>query len=552
MFGAASKVLGQCPRKVDLQSGFRPVDPTGAGAYFANPRTAEGIYYMKRRLRLLSVCLGLVLSGCPEPGVLPDIAGDTVPDTSSDGGDGGGGEVGPQPGQWDSPAEGNEWRLIFNFKNRVQGTPLFGVNELWLSNAFGQDKQSITDLASLDVQDPPLSCEFGCSVSDTLRWVSIATGPPTQTGFSFRIGSFTNANLDFKLVKDLVIADKVDFKFAANRLFHTTKTTCLGQSCQYDLEFRDLDSPGATTSLQIYPPAAELEQSTYKGHFKVSPDGEKLILLNTTIRSVTVHLYKVGTGLVQLDFLCKFGTQGNCQGTGSEYQDTDPVAISPDGKYGVFFTFSGAQQRINVYDLEEPSIKYSTVVASVPSGSYIEKACDFGVLADWQWQRVVGDPVFTPDGSEIIFLTETDCAAANGTKPVKVRRDLVRIRLATLLSEKPLAEEDVFSITKNPPMGGELGQTRDNVLVEGFRISPDGATIAFSGTPMYSQNGDFLSDSSSRARNDRELYRARLDAKAPSWTLPATVNCDRGLCQITNDLSWEVRQPRIVPLAPTF
>jgi|GEM_PF-1165476 len=506
------------------------------------------------------VALALILplgAGCPsETDPAPDgtTTGDADGSVTTDGGGDGStpDNGGPDPSNWASPDETNDWRLVFNYRNRVQGGPQFGQNELWIAGPYGDSKQSITNLADLDVQDPPLSCEYGCFISEDLRWVAITTGPPTAQGFSFRVGAFTNANLDFKLIKDLVLADKVDFKFAGDRLFHTTETSCVGPSCQYDLEFRDLNFPGIATSLQIYPPAAELEQSTYKGHFKVSPDGEKLIMLNTTIRSVTVHLYKVGTGLVELDFLCKFGTKGNCQGTGSEYQDTDPVAISPDGKYAVFFTFSGSEQRANVYDLEEPGVKYSTILASVPEGSYIEKACDFGNLADWQWERVVDDPVFTPDGSEIVFLTETNCAAPNGSQPIKSRRNLVRIKLATLLAEVPIKEEDVFNVTKNPVMGADLGATRDNIFITGFRVAQDGATLTFAGTPLFDQGGEPLADDSSRTRNDRELFRVRLDAKTPSWTAPSGVFCDGAICQISNDLSWEAQSPRIVPPAGAF
>src|SRR5690606_33633953 len=119
-----------------------------------------------------------------------------------------------------------------------------------------------------------------------------------------------------------------------------------------------------------------------KGHFKVSDDGTNLVMLQTTIRSVAVYLWRDGTGLVQLDFICKYGTQGDCSGTGSEYTDLDPVAISPDNRWIVFFTFSDRWQRARVYDTDNPDHIKLSIIASVPSGVYIEHACDDGVLAD--------------------------------------------------------------------------------------------------------------------------------------------------------------------------
>lgn len=446
------------------------------------------------------------------------------------GGDGGGDpDTGPDPSNWGSPDEGNDWRIIFNYRGRVGEAK--GTNELWLMTQDGGEKLRLTELADLENVDPPLSCEYGCFIDQDLEWLAIAIGPPTADGFSFRIGKFTNpSTLEFKLIKDLVLADNIDFKFAGDRLYFSKRATCAGASCQYDISFIDLNT-SQTTKIITFPPDTDLEQSTYKGHFKVSQDGSKLVMLNTTIRSVGVYLWKDGSGLIKLDFLCKFGTEGNCQGTGSEYNDTDPVAISPNNDYAVFFSFADRFQVARTYDLNAPGEVTVTFMASVPTGSYIEHMCDFGQLSPWQWPLVVGDPLFNPTGDEILFLTEDDCPAPNGTQPAKRKRNLMRVRLDTLTTGGTLTQDQVFNVTQNP--GGDV---TDNILITGYALSKDGGTIVLTGTPTFDQSGEKLMDTSSRHRNDREVYRMRYDG--------ANVE------QLTNDPSWEATSPRIVPPAP--
>ena len=445
--------------------------------------------------------------------------------------------VGPQPGTWTAPAEGNAWRALFNYRGRMSDNE--NDNELWVMEPYGQGKESITDLSGLKDLEPPLSCNYGCVVSPDLVWLGVVTAPPSAKGFSFKIGKFNEA-LEVKLLKGAELKDKVDFKFAGTRLYYSQEATCSGASCQYDVFMIDLaENVNQPVKILTFPPGYDLEGSTYKGHFKVSPDGSRLVLLNTTIRSVGIYMWREGQGLVELDFICKFGSKGNCSGTGSEYSDKDPVAISPDGRWIVFFTFSERWQRIRLYDADAPQQITLTVVASVPVGSYVEHACDPANLADWQWRRVILDPVFTPDGQEIVFATLTDCPikdevacpARRVCPPKKPRTNLRRVRLATLQAGGALEEADVFDVTGNP-----FGDVTDNRQVTGYALSPDGATIVFTATPTYDQSERFLKDGSSRQRNDREVYRVRLDGTA--------------LEQLTNDLSWSAESPRVAPPAP--
>lgn len=490
----------------------------------------------------LAIVVGAWATGCGGE----EDAGDTA-GPGDGGGDGGardgGGELGGDTDgggprdPWAAPAEANQWRAMWNYRGRNAAPGgNTGQNELWISDPLGLDKQSVTDLSGLKGVD--LSCNYGCVVSPDLVWLGVVTGPPSTAGFTFAIGKF-NADLEVNLFKSVTWDDKIDFKFAGTKLFYSERASCTGVSCQYNIYRVDLAKDVNQRDLiATYPPESDLDQSNYQGHFKVSPDGTKLILLNTTIRSVKVHMWKEGLGLVPLDFICELGSEGNCSGTGSQYSDVDPVAISPDGRWAVFFTFSDRWHRARLYDLDNPQVATLTTLATVPAGEFIQHACDPGVLEDWQWQRVVGDPEFTADGSEIVFTVQTDCTIADTEvcpdgpcKPAKPRTNLKRVKLGTLLEDRALTAADVFGVTKNP-----FGDVAANRRITSFSLSPDGATVLFTATPATAPDGKPIADSSSRHRNDRELYRVRLDGT--------------NLQQLTNDVAWLAETARVVPLPP--
>ena len=120
-----------------------------------------------------------------------------------------------------------------------------------------------------------------------------------------------------------------------------------------------------------------------------------------------------------------------------------------------------------------------------------------------------------PDGTEVIFLTESDCPTSDASAcegedipclPKKARTNLRRIKLDTLLSEKTITQTDVLNVTGNP-----FGDVTDNRRVTGFDLSDDGSTIVFTATPSFTQNNSPIADGNARQRNDREVYRIKLD-----------------------------------------
>lgn len=486
--------------------------------------------------------------GAPPPTNTHDTTGGTGDTVAGDGTSGLDGTTSPDsgwtstvPAQWQVPAETNAWGVLFEFESRIQTVT---ENELWLGDgSLGMSGdfemvgngapgiKSVTDLGGLKNLDDPLSCDLGCVVSPDMKYIAVVVGQDTQGGFSMKLGNF-NEQLEVKIVKGDTWDNIVDFQFAEDKLFFTRKSdqSC-EHSCQYDFFRVQLPFINDEVHILTYPTAGELEQSTYVGHFKSSPDGSKLVMLNTTIRSVTVNMWQEGLGLFELDYICHFGTKGNCTGTGSEYHDQDPVGISGDGRWVAFFTYSERWQRIRLYDTQNPDVAYLTIAANVPDGNYISKACDPGNLEPWQWERVPNksNPVFTPDGEEIVFQTETTCPLEiGGAKPKKPRTNLRRVKVEKLLQGTSLTEDDVFNVTDNP-----FDDVTANRRITSFDISPDGATVLFTATPTYDQNGELLGDGSARQRNDRELYRVRLDGT--------------NLIQLTEDLSYMAHSASISP-----
>ncbi|MGB0588672.1 MAG: hypothetical protein ACPGU1_03235 [Myxococcota bacterium] len=443
--------------------------------------------------------------------------------------------------QWEAPVETNAWGLLFEFEARTQGS---SENELWFGDGAlgaGSDFEmidtesnlikSVTDLAGLKNLEEPMSCDLGCVVSPDMKYIAVVTEQNVEGGFSMMLGNF-NAQLQVSMFKGVTWDNIIDFQFVDDKLFYTKKSDIgCEYYCQYDFFRVQLPYINERVNILKYPTEGELEQSNYEGHFKVSPDGSKLVMLNTTIRSVTVNMWQEGFGLFELDYICHFGTKGNCTGTGSEYHDQDPVGISPDGRWVAFFTYSERWQRIRLYDTENPGTAYLTIAANVPDGNYISKACEPGNLADWQWERVPNksNPVFTPDGQEIIFLTQTTCPLSlGGAEPKKPRTNLRRIKLDKLMQGTSLTPDDVFDITGNP-----FDDVTANKQITSFDLTPDGATLLFTATPTYGQNGSLLGDGSARQRNDRELYRVRIDGE--------------NLEQITEDLSFMAHSVRLAP-----
>src|SRR5690606_35079925 len=109
-----------------------------------------------------------------------------------------------------------------------------------------------------------------------------------------KLGQF-DANMKVSLLKGASLTDIVDFQFVADRMFYSKIKSCAGSSCEYEFTVVELqENVNVPIPFETYPKGEDIAGSTYKGHFRVADDGRSMVMLNTTIRSVQVSLWKQG------------------------------------------------------------------------------------------------------------------------------------------------------------------------------------------------------------------------------------------------------------------
>ncbi len=356
----------------------------------------------------------------------------------------------------------------------------------------------IEDAQGNPVDYEPCSCKYGCLVDKALQWIAIAIKKPTASGFTFQLGRF-DPELGVKMIKGVTLSDVIDFKFGGNYLYFSKLLQCEGLSCQYTVHRVQLDPVGQPEELLVFPPDNDPDwpkHSNYKGHFKVSEDGEVLVLIGTTIRSARLYMWK-GGNLHELDYICAQMMAGECIGAGSEYTDTDPVAISPDSSVVAAFTIAERDLRLRLYDTDTMDQKYLNLF-SVPAGGYLTNICPNIMAEPWKFKKVIGDPVFTRDGTSLLFLAYDDCALSSSED--KPETDIYMVDLASVGDGTPFEKTDFVNLTKNPKHGGS-----DNQLITGFDLSPEGKVLTFTASPFWG-NDRMLADDDKRALKDRELW----------------------------------------------
>ena len=454
----------------------------------------------------------------------------------------------------------DDFKVLFGYQGRIPGTN-DDEHDLYLVNADGSNPvvpgelgpQALTGfslqeasgcqliLAEDDQGNPteygPCSCNFGCLVDRSLQWIAVSVKKPTATGFTFQLGRF-DAELHVAMVKGIFMKEIIDFKFAGNYLYYSRQSYCDGAHCQYQISRVQLDPVDQPEDLLIFPPENDPDwpkHSDYKGHFKVSQDGSVMVILGTTIRSVRLYMWKAGN-LHELDYICNHLVNGDCIGAGSEYTDTDPVAISADNSKILAFTAAERDLRVRVYDTGTLEQKYLNLF-SVPSGTYHADACKYLLDPVWEFKNVIGDPRFSPDGKSVYFIANDDCNVISSMS--KVRRNILMMDIASIGDGTPFAQGDFINITNNPP-----GDGPENIVVESFDLSASGKTIAFTGTPGFEFVGDPadpvarpLAEDSNRARKDSEI-----------WLVGTS---GAGLTQLTDDKKFAGKSPLMLDSSVT-
>lgn len=438
----------------------------------------------------------------------------------------------------------DDFRILFGYQGRVTG---YNDDEydLYLLRSDGMNpvepeqpgEQALTEFALQNASDcqlvvaedaegnptqfEPCSCKYGCITDRALDWIAVSIKRPTASGFTFQVGRFDN-QLQVAMVKGVTISDVVDFKFGGDYLYYTRLLQCEGVHCRYTFYRQPLNPVGPLEELFVFPPENDPDwpdHTSYKGHFNVSQNGESLVVLGTTIRSLRLYLWRAGV-LSELDYVCSLYEAGQCIGAGSEYSDIDPVAISPDGSKVATFTAAEKEFRLRVYDTSNLTQK-SLLLFSVAEGTWIADACPVVRSMGWAFRTILGDPVFSPDGSSLYFVANNDCDVATTTD--RPHTNVLALDLSAVGDGTAFEETDFRNVTRNPDTDGAA-----NVIIDAMDLSPTGKTVVFTGSPRYG-NGELLEDDSDRARRDREI-----------WIIGANGG---GMTQLTDDTKYAARAP---------
>ena len=390
--------------------------------------------------------------------------------------------------------------ILFGYKGVIPGV---NIDEFDLNFMLPQQKFKPVNITNFSLKEEGTTCAYGCLVDDSLKYIAVNQQPPDQDGFDFKMGLFNNC-LEAKILKGLTLENKAHFAFATHYIYFSEKGNCSNASCQYKISRLDLQDPTKTDVLiPFFPPADDPDwiggHAIYKGRFTVSPDGESIVLLSPTIRSQKIYLWSKGT-LHDVDYLCENFQNDQCIGTGSQYSDSDPVAISPDSSNVVMFTVNDRSLQLHRYSTLNKDDKGRLTILSVPpnEGDYRSLACDVRKDDPWKPVEVAGKPVFTPDGKRLLFIGKSLCPA--GSKG-KAETDILSMDPARIDKLTPLVESDLVNITKNAK-----GDIPDNTELSALVLAPDGKRIIFTATPMLDSQFKPIKETDLRQMDGGEIY----------------------------------------------
>ncbi|MBI5611181.1 MAG: hypothetical protein HY902_20075 [Deltaproteobacteria bacterium] len=471
---------------------------------------------------------------------------DTVSDTSTGGKDGADAKV--DTAASDVPQEptkpDEEFWVNYAHIPRIPGSPdpddqiLSGNFNLAASGAVGKFKAGVSPL---DAALPALeltkvafaaagsyNCAFGCFISDDLQYMAVATGQPDDKGlYSYALGTVA-PDLSVKIGKFGTLKDVKHLAFAGKYLFYSQRAKCLGTGkCQYDIHRQGPFGGEDFTDVTLTRMAPDADEdvingdTTYEGYFRVSADASTVVFLTPTIRSQTLYVWHAGN-LAKVDYICPNFDGVKCVGSSSEYHDSDPAAVSMDGKLVVTFAIWDRWLRVRKYEVgsEAPGVFANLVESGAGAGAYLQAYCPF--LQPGQHGEVKYEPWFSADSSTVYFVGQSKCGGTGN----KLWTDVMSLPVAKIGPD--LKPSDWINYTNNPH-----DNSAKNHVIEWLAMSPQRKYFVLSASAAVTEQGQPIPDGTARTMSDTEVY-----------TMPVGGHV---MTPLTNENAWHARVPQAVP-----
>jgi hypothetical protein len=161
------------------------------------------------------------------------------------------------------------------------------------------------------------------------------------------------------------------------------------------------------------------------GGYRVTQYSGLFILVETTLSSMTVKLFNLGT--MSQQNIASFGVENM---TGSQFSAMDPIGLAPSAEYLSIFTRDNFLWKLNNIearpDAPEPQIHELFETSTSRSGTCMR-------MGDYFFQEVRKDPVFSNDSEWIYFLVTGTCNRTASDAPTN-RDDYDVLRMNRNLS----------------------------------------------------------------------------------------------------------------------
>lgn len=380
---------------------------------------------------------------------------------------------------------------------------------------------------ALAAADPALDCHLGCRVDATGRWLAVFVAPPSSAAGGSLVRLFRLSAGPTVTASGLPdVTDVRALAFGRDALYWSRpRTACEAErgpskGC-HAFYRRPLPTPGPEEFLFSFPTASALATALpHSGRFVMGQDGQTVLLMAPTVNTQGIWLWREpGEPLQVVGPVCgtlQGGADGSCVGSGVAYSDTDPVALSPDGRHLAFgLVLEDRRLALGHLDLQAGGPFRTVSLLTMPEGSYTaNNAACYNRFGGWEPTAIQPPLRFSPDGTEVIFVGKAAC----GVNRDKAWTNVLALPLSRIDAGGNLSRDDLRWITDFPAEDSARCVT---ITPDALDLSPTGAFVTFVGTPRYDSQGVEILANQLAHRNDAEVWATRTDGTTEPSQLTA-------------------------------